>query len=138
MNTVLQSPVAQHEYVHADCQPGLLWVDREGCIVDCCDHAEAMFGYRAGQLHGRHVTALLPDLAEVDLLRNGTINPELAFRCRCAAPFRAAQRDGSERPCSLFVSQAVLPDGPAVRLVVRPRGGPTDVRRRPESGAAPR
>lgn len=99
--------------------PGLLWVDRHGHILEGCEHTEPLFGYRAEQLSGLPITALLPDLGNLELLKGGAINPDLAFRCRCGAPFRAAHLDGSERHCSLFISQVHLPEGHAVRLIVR-------------------
>lgn len=99
--------------------PSVLWVDAQGRILDCCEHAQAMFGYRREELKGRHVSLLLPGLADTELMRAGDINPRLGFRCRCATPFRAVRRDGGERGCTLFVNLVALPAGLALAVSVR-------------------
>lgn len=98
-----------------------LWVDDNGQILDCCEHAPAMFGYPREELPGRPVSRLLPDLAGTELLSADAVNPRLAFRCRCSIPFRAVARDGSESSCILFVYLVILPAGPAAAVIVRRR-----------------
>lgn len=99
--------------------PCMLWVDAQGQILDCCEHAQAMFGYHREELKGRHISLLLPGLADTELMRAGDVNPRLGFRCRCATPFRAVRRDGGESGCTLFVNLVALPAGRALAVSVR-------------------
>lgn len=80
-----------------------LWVDRMGRILDCCEHAQAAFGYCPDELIGSHISTLVPGLAHTELLRGAQVNPRLAFRCRCAT-FRTLDRNGVENQSSLFVN----------------------------------
>ena len=96
----------------------MLWLDSEGQILDCGESVRSMFGFERGELRGLPVAALLPALADTELLARGTINPHLAFLSRCATPFLAVRRDGSEHHCTLFLNSVVLPTGPALALIV--------------------
>ena len=55
-----------------------------------------MFGYRRDELNGRSLHELLPGLDESVLLRDGRINPEVAFHCRCGMPFQVVDRVGRD------------------------------------------
>jgi PAS domain S-box-containing protein len=100
-------------------QSSVLWVDAEGRILDCCEHAPQLFGYRNETLRGQTISLLLPELAHGELLQGDSINPRLAYRCRCATPFLSLDRDGVSHACTLFVNLVHLSTGPALALIVR-------------------
>lgn len=100
--------------------PGcVFWVDQQGRILDCCEEVETMFGYPHAELRGQHISRLLPALSGTELLRDGAINPRLAFQCRCAKPMRAVARDGQASCCTLFLNLVSLPGGPALTIILR-------------------
>jgi PAS domain-containing protein len=97
-----------------------LTLDERGVILDCSHGAEALFKYRRSELVWRHVSMLLPQLAELDLMPNGQPNPRLRFLCRIGRHVQAMTRDGDRFASDLFFN--VL-DGTAhgrLSLIVRP------------------
>jgi hypothetical protein len=94
-----------------------LWLDEQGYVLDCCEHARWVIGYRREEVRGLHVSALLPALAGIPLLQGSSLNPRLAFKCRCST-FRAVDRDGAERDCFLFINVVGGPGGTALTMMV--------------------
>lgn len=94
------------------------WTDARGVILDCCEHAAAAFGHGREDLLGMPVGALLPGLADVDLLHDGAaINSRLAFKCRCSL-FRAVLRDGMDVECTLSLTVLGSRACPMVKIIV--------------------
>lgn len=98
---------------------GALTLDPDGNIVDCEAGVEAMFGYRAAELTGRHVSFLLPELASIALLRSGMVNPRLAFLCHCGKSFTAIRREGWSFLVELFIHRVEGSTRKPVRLMIR-------------------
>jgi len=97
-----------------------LVVNGRGTILDCDPSGEALFGYRRNELVGQHVSMLLPQLAEVDLLQNGQINPYLRFLCRIGRNFTAVTEGGEHFVSELFLNLPGSIDPPRLSLIVRP------------------
>jgi len=95
----------------------LIWVDTQSRIVDCSEHVLPMFGYRRDELNGRSLHELLPGLDESVLLRDGRINPEVAFHCRCGMPFQVVDRVGREIACNLFMNEIGNAAGLAITII---------------------
>jgi cold shock CspA family protein len=68
--------------------PSLI-LDERGMIYDCSKAGELLFGYRQKDLIWQHVSRLLPELSEVQLVKNGLFNPKLSFLSRCGHSFNA-------------------------------------------------
>ena len=97
-----------------------IWVDLLGCILDSDDNAHKFFGYRQRELKGRHISSLIPSLAETNLVDSNGINPRLAYRSRCAVPFQIVDHDGHRSLCDLFINRVKLASGPALSLICVP------------------
>jgi PAS domain S-box-containing protein len=80
-------------------------LDDLGMIRNCSHACEQVFGYRPDELMGRHVSMLLPELPDTELVQEGRINSKLAFLCRCAIAFQARHRDGRHFPSELFINR---------------------------------
>lgn len=104
----------------AEAEPAAFSVDERGMICDCNGVAEKLFGYRRSELVWRHVSTLLPQLAEGDLVRDGEIDPRLHFLCHSGRSFEAIHNDGARFPCELFIIHLRNPGKRNLRLVVRP------------------
>lgn len=76
-----------------------------GEIRECSRACEEIFGYRPNELAGRHVSALLPQLSDTELVLEDRVHPRLAFLCRCAMPFEARHRDGRRFNSELFINR---------------------------------
>lgn len=97
-----------------------LILDKRGMILECNHEAEKLFGYSASELIRRHVSLLLPQLAEGMLVRDDKINPKLKFMCHCGQLFLAL-----DRHCRAFLSELHLvelahPGRFAVRAILCP------------------
>lgn len=80
-----------------------LILDYRGMILECNHAAEKLFGYCASELIWRHVSLLLPQLAEGMLVRDDKVNPKLKFMCHCGQLFLAL-----DRQCRTFLSELHL------------------------------
>lgn len=117
-------PVAQTPF-----EPAALAVGEDGQILECSASAERLFGYRAGELPGRHVSVLLPDLARMRLTLGECVNPRLAYLSRCCVPFKAARRNGEEFTCALFFNRLRNSGAAPLLLIIRSDGGPAQEQR---------
>lgn len=83
----------------------MLALNDQGVIQNCSQTCEQVFGYRQDELGGRHVSTLLPQLEDTELVQENRINSRLAFLCRCAIPFQARRRDGNSFTSELFINR---------------------------------
>jgi hypothetical protein len=72
---------------------------------DCSAACETVFGYPRQALRGHHVSMLLPKFEGIELVNHMQINPRLRFLCRCAAPFPAERREGTQFAGEVFLKQ---------------------------------
>lgn len=105
---------------NAGSQPRYIWVDLLGCVLDSDDNAHKLFGYCQRELKGRHISSLIPCLVETNLVDGNRINPQLAYRSRCAVPFQIVNHDGCRSLCDLFINRVILASGPALSLICVP------------------
>jgi len=82
----------------------VLTLNELGVIRDCSQACEQVFGYLPEELAGRHVSMLLPQLPDTDLVQEGRINSRLAHLCHCAFTFQARRRDGRCFASELFIN----------------------------------
>jgi len=82
----------------------MLTLDDLGMIRDSSRACEQVFGYLPEELAGRHVSMLLPQLPDTDLVQEGRINARLAHLCHCAVAFQARRRDGRCFASELFIN----------------------------------
>ncbi|WP_461574402.1 PAS domain S-box protein [Thiobacillus sp.] len=82
----------------------VLTLDDMGVIRDCSRACEQVFGYLPDELTGRHVSMLLPQLPDTELVQEGRINSRLAHLCHCAFAFQARRRDGRCFASELFIN----------------------------------
>jgi len=82
----------------------VLTLDDRGMISDCNRACEALFRYRRSELVWQHVSMLMPQLAELDLMQNGQPNPRFCFLNRIGRNFQAVTQDGTLFDTELFLN----------------------------------
>lgn len=87
-----------------DENPAVLTLDDVGMVCDCNSEGEALFRYHRDELVGRHVSLLLPQLTELQLIQSGRLNPYLRARCRFGCHFQAVTGDGEYFAIDLFLN----------------------------------
>jgi PAS domain-containing protein len=102
--------------------PPALILDERGMICDCSKAGEILFGYPRQDMVWQHVSKLLPELSEIQLVKNGQFNPQLGFLCHCGHHFQATNRLGN-----VFLSElhfVILNDAETrqIRMIVQPSG----------------
>jgi PAS domain S-box-containing protein len=80
-------------------------LDDLGVIQNCNEMCEEMFGYRQDELPGRHVSLLLPQLHDTEVVQGERVNSHVAFLCHSGIPFQAERRDGRQFPIELFINR---------------------------------
>lgn len=83
----------------------VLTLDDLGVIRECSMACEQVFGYLPHELAGRHVSTLLPQLPDTELVQDDRINSRLAHLCHCAVAFQARRRDGQCFSSELFINR---------------------------------
>lgn len=76
-------------------EPPSLTLDDQGRILDCSARAEEVFGYSRAQLLHQHVSMVLPEVAEMDLLKDGQPSAYFTFLCRIGYVFKMMPRSGA-------------------------------------------
>lgn len=97
-----------------------LTLDGRGMIRYCNRAGESLFKYRRSELAWRHVSTLLPELADVELLQDGEINSRLRFLYHIGRPFQALTQEGERFDGELFISVLDNTGGGRLSLIVRP------------------
>lgn len=94
-----------------------------GIICDCNLKSETLFKYRRSELVLQHVSLLLPQLVEMELMQNGQPNLRLRFLCRTGRLFQAVTRSGEQFACTLFFNHLDKTGYGRMSLIVRPAEG---------------
>ncbi len=97
-----------------------LALDDCGMVCDCNRAGEALFKYRRSELVWRHVSILLPQLAEMELMKNGQPNQHLRYLCRIGRHFQAVTQDGERFVSELFLNLLDNMEHGRLSLIVRP------------------
>jgi len=97
-----------------------LTLDERGMVCDCNCAGESLFKYPRNELVLRHISMLLPQLAEVELIENGQLNPRLRFLCRIGRRFQAVTQDGERFASEIFLSLLNNTGHGRLSLIVRP------------------
>ena len=98
-------------------------LDERGMICDCNPASETLFEYCRSELVRRHVSMLLPELTEVDLMLNGEPNPRLRFLCHTGRRYQAVTRNGGCFASKLFFNCLDNAGREGISLIVRPVEG---------------
>lgn len=80
-------------------------LDDLGVIQNCNEVCESLFGYRQDELPGRHVSILLPQLQDTEVVQGERVNSHLAFLCHSGIPFKAQRLDGRQFTIELFINR---------------------------------
>lgn len=97
-----------------------LTLDARGMVSHCNHAAGVLFKYPPSELVWRHVSLLLPQLANVDLVKDGEPNPRLRFLSRIGRPFQAVARDGKCFAGELYLNVLDATGRGRLSLIVRP------------------
>ena len=101
-------------------EPPTLTVDERGMICDCSKAGEKLFGYSVRDLVWQPVSKLLPELSEIQLVKNGQFNSQLGFLSRCGQPFLAINRLGNVFLNNLHFVLLNYAGKYAIRVIVQP------------------
>jgi PAS domain-containing protein len=80
-----------------------LTLDSRGMIYDCNATAESLFKAHRSSVILQHVSLLIPELAELELMPNCEVNPQLRFLSRIGCSFQAVNQHGERFPVTLIV-----------------------------------
>ena len=88
MTSLLKSDTESVTYTYDYAEPAALTLNQMGMIEDCNDAGEELVGFDRGDLLQRHISKLLPQLADEDLICDGHLNSKLVHLARCGKRFR--------------------------------------------------
>lgn len=91
-----------------------------GLIQDCNKALLMLFGFRRSDLVWQPVAKLFPQLADVQLIQAGQVNPMLNYLCRCGQLYQSQNRHGGVFSCNLSIVQLEFKGRRSFRMIVRP------------------
>jgi PAS domain-containing protein len=97
----------------------VLTLNDRGMICDCNRSGEALFKYRRSEMVWQHVSMLLPQLADMELVRNGAPNSGLRYLSRIGHRFQAVARDGNSFATELYLNLLDKQRGSRLSLIAR-------------------
>ncbi len=97
-----------------------LALDGSGIICECDPAAEEVLKYRRNELLGRHISVVLPQLKEPQLMENGEPTPRLRFLSHIGRRFDMLTGDGEKRLTNLFLNRSAGPGPTRLRVMIRP------------------
>lgn len=115
-------PANQPQSVGAGEDVAALTLDERGMICDCNCSSETLFKYRRSEMVWRHVSMLLPQLAELEVMQNHQPNTHLRFLSRIGRHFQAVTQDGAPFASELFLNLLDSTGHGRLSLIVRPVG----------------
>jgi PAS domain S-box-containing protein len=74
--------------------PPALQLDERGVIQDCNETFEMLYGFRRNELVWCHISSLLPQFTDIELVQAGKINPLLNYLCHCGHLYRMQNPQG--------------------------------------------
>lgn len=98
-------PPASNRHAFAMNDLAVIALDDHGVIRNSNEICESMFGYRQHELPGSHVSILLPQLQDTEVVQGERVNSHLAFLCHSGIPFKARRRDGRQFTIELFINR---------------------------------
>lgn len=98
----------------------VVMLNDRGLIRDCNRACETLFGCPASRLLWRHVSVLLPQLAGIELMQCGCINPRLRFLSHIGYLFEVVGLGGVHIACKLFLNDVENAGRHYLRLIIRP------------------
>jgi PAS domain S-box-containing protein len=104
-------------------EPPAISLDEHGLIHDINASCERLFGYQRPDLLNNHISKLFSQLADVELIRDGQVNPSLNYRCRCGHFFQAQNQKGDIFSCNLSFVRVGNEEKRNFRMIVHPYGG---------------
>lgn len=101
-------------------EPPALSLGERGMIQDCSQSFEMLSGFRRSELILQPVSNMFPQLAGVELVQSGQVNPMLRYLCRCGHLYHAKNRWGECFSSILSVIRLEFDGRPSLRVIVRP------------------
>jgi hypothetical protein len=96
-----------------------LWLDEHGHINESEGAVEEMFGYWLDELKAQHISMLLPEFTEAELLTHDRINPLILFRSHCSVPFLGLTRNGLQQKYQVFLNFLSNGTENSLRMIIR-------------------
>lgn len=118
--TAMRQPPQPASPLGTEHEPAALWLDHAGMIRDCSDSLEALTGYPSNELVSRPVSAVLPQLSQGYLFRDGQLNPMLEFLAHIGHRFQARKRCGETFEAELHFVENLAGNSRNIKLLLRP------------------
>jgi hypothetical protein len=103
-------------------EPAVLTVDANGLIRNCNKAAGKIMGCECSKLVWQHVSNVLPQLSETELMQGDHINPRLRFLSRVGHRFQLAIPGGRQECGRIFFNDLENAGRHIIRLIIYPEG----------------
>jgi len=93
-----------------------------GMIKECSQALGKLLGYQPSKLIWKHISLLLPDLADIQLIKGGQINPRLHFLSRVGHRFQVSVPGAARLASNLFFVLVESSGRCDMRIIISPIG----------------
>lgn len=104
------------------CKVAVLLVADNGTILDTNEEGSRLLGYHAKLSVRCHISSLVPELAEIDLLEEGNerVNPYLRYLSRIGHHFKIFATHGEQFTGELYFNDLKKIDQHLILVLIRP------------------
>jgi hypothetical protein len=119
-------PLSDIEYVaetvsaRGEEHTAILMLSDNGIIFDCNNAAGDLLDCEPSRLTKQHISIILPQLAEIALMRGASINPNLRFLSRLGYTFETVGMSGARFDSTVFFNEIENLDNHFLRVILRP------------------
>lgn len=101
-------------------QTAVLMICDNGIIFDCNNAAGDLLDCAPSRLAWQHISTILPQLADVALMRGASINPNLRFLSRLGYTFETVGMSGTRFASTVFFNEIENLGSHFLRIILRP------------------
>lgn len=115
-----QHVISSNDHPAGRPDPAEFILDKSGNIRDCNKTSEELFGYSLRELISQHISKLLPQLAELEVIHDGQFNRQFVYLCHCGCLFIAQNHYGVTFPSELCLVNLSHAGTQVLKLFVLP------------------
>lgn len=101
-------------------QTAVLMICDNGIIFDCNSAAGDLLDCAPSRLVWQHISTILPQLADMALMRGASINPNLRFLSRLGYAFETVGMSGAHFASTVFFNEIENLGSHFLRIILRP------------------
>lgn len=120
LGAIAGASVHQHAVCSSEDNTAVLTLSDNGTIIECNNAAGVLLGCAPSRLTWQHISTILPKLAEIALMQDKKINPNLRLFSRIGYAFEVIGMTGAHFASVVFFNEIENSGRHFLRVILRP------------------